>query len=85
MSFFLGVFRFDRIRYNHYIVYFDDVSGLEKKADVKIAGVKVGWVEKIDLIPNDHFQARADVMVSKNYQLHQDAYAVVRQEGVILI
>lgn len=83
MSFFLGVFRFDRIRYNHYVVYFNDVSGLEKKADVKIAGVKVGWVEKIDLVPDDQFQARADVMVSKNYQLHQDAYAVVRQEGLI--
>ena len=83
MSFHLGVFRFDRSRYRQYIVYFDDVSGLNKKADVKIAGVKVGWVEGIELVEDHEYQAKARAMVYNNYVLHEDAYALVKQEGLL--
>jgi phospholipid/cholesterol/gamma-HCH transport system substrate-binding protein len=82
MTFFLGVFRVDRLHYNSYELYFSDVSGLEKKADVKIAGVKVGWVDKIELVDNE-YNAKAHIMVSKRYILRSDAYAIVRQEGVL--
>lgn len=82
MSFFLGVFRLDRINYSSYIVYFNDIGGLEKKADVKIAGVKVGWAESIDLIEG-HYQARANIMILNRYILRSDAYAIVRQEGLL--
>jgi phospholipid/cholesterol/gamma-HCH transport system substrate-binding protein len=83
MSFFIGVLRFDRIKYHNYTVYFNDVSGLAKKADVKIAGVKVGWVDKITLVPDHDYQAKADVLVLKEYVLHTDAHAIVRQEGLL--
>lgn len=83
MSFHLDVFRFDRARYQKFIVYFDDVSGLIKKADVKIAGVKVGWVEKIDLVEDHDYQAKASIMLHKNYELHENAHALVRQEGLL--
>ncbi|MBI2775320.1 MCE family protein [Candidatus Dependentiae bacterium] len=83
LSFFLGVFRFDRLKYNQYIVYFSDVSGMEKKADVKIAGVKVGWIEKIELAANTHFQACATIMVQKDFILYRDAHAIVRQDGIL--
>lgn len=82
MTFFLGVFRFDRMNYLPYTVYFNDVSGLEKKADVKIAGVKVGWVEGIELI-NGQCQAKAHIMVLKRYVLRTNAHAIVRQEGLL--
>jgi len=64
------------------MVYFNDVSGLSKKADVKIAGVKVGWVDAIDLV-NDGQQVRATLLVDKRYVIHSDAYGIVRQEGFL--
>ena len=81
MGFSIGVFRFNISNYSRYIIYFNDVSGLSVKADVKIAGVKVGWVESIELIEGD--RARADIMINKKYTLYEDAYAVVRQDGLL--
>lgn len=83
MTMFLGVFRLDRRYYNQYTVYFDDISGLEKKAAVKIAGVVVGWVDKIELIDDMDQQAKAYIMILKKYKLHANAYAIVRQEGLL--
>jgi phospholipid/cholesterol/gamma-HCH transport system substrate-binding protein len=83
MSFFLGVFRFDRLKYHQYVVYFQDVSGLEKKADVRIAGVKVGWIDNIELATDGQAQARASMMVAKQYMLHSDAHAIIRQDGLL--
>lgn len=82
MTFQVGVFRLDWREYVPYTVYFKDVSGLQKKSEVKIAGVKVGWVESVELIPNEE-RAKADIMVHKKYELHSDAYAVVRQDGLL--
>lgn len=86
MTFHIGVFRFNANSYRKQKVFFADVSGLAKKADVKIAGVKVGWVSKIDLAANGDgrgYNACAEIMVGKEYVLHEDAYAVVRQDGLL--
>jgi len=83
MGFQIGAFRFDRGQYNTYSMYFKDISGLSKKAEVKIAGVKVGWVERTSLLP-DEMYAEAGVMIKKNYKLYQDAYAIVRQDGLLV-
>lgn len=82
MSYHVGSFRFDRLNYNTYTVYFQDVSGLNRKADVKIAGVKVGWVDELALV-NDGLQVKATIMVDSKSIVHADAYAVVRQEGFL--
>lgn len=83
MSFQTGAFRFDRIKYNSYVVYFKDIAGLSRKADVKIAGVKVGWVKSVSLVPEENMHAKAVVMVLKEYALYHDAHAVVRQDGLL--
>lgn len=82
MSYKIGYFRLDRIRYNTFTVYFNDISGLSKKSDVKIAGVKVGWVDAVDLI-NDGQQVRATLLVDRKHVLFSDAHAIVRQEGLL--
>lgn len=82
MTFQIGVLRLDRSRYYDYTVYFYDVSGLNKKSDVQIAGVKVGWVDDIELVNNGQ-QVRAIVKILKNYTLHQDAYGLIRQDGLL--
>lgn len=79
----LGVFRLDKKNYKQHIVYFNDISGLDKKSDVKIAGVKVGWVQSIELMEDHDYQAKAYIMIQKKYILHADAYAIVRQEGLL--
>ncbi|MEX0848694.1 MAG: MlaD family protein [Candidatus Dependentiae bacterium] len=83
MSFYLGMFRFDHDQYVRHTLYFQDISGLLKKAEVKIAGVNIGWIHDISLVDKDGMCARADVMIDKAYHLYQDAYGVVRQEGII--
>ena len=59
MGFSIGVFRFDRGNYYAYTIGFNDISGLVRKAEVKIAGVKVGWVEDIILQPEAYQKAQA--------------------------
>jgi phospholipid/cholesterol/gamma-HCH transport system substrate-binding protein len=83
MGFQIGAFRFDRGNYSQYTLFFKDISGLGRKAEVKIAGVKVGWVEKISLHANNVLEAEADIMVQKDFVLHQNAYAMVRQDGLL--
>lgn len=78
----IGVFRFNSSSYNEYTIEFRDVAGLSKKAGVKIAGVEVGWVNTIDL-SHGSMQAKAKIMVNKRYKLYDNAYAVVRQEGLL--
>jgi len=83
MGFQIGSFRFDRGRYVEYPLFFKDVSGITRKADVKIAGVKVGWVEEVSLLPNEDMQVEVKVMILKEYSLYSDAYAMVRQDGLL--
>ena len=83
MGFSIGVFRFDRGNYYAYTIGFNDISGLVRKAEVKIAGVKVGWVEAIILQPDLPQSAQAQVMVHKQYRLYENAYGTVRQDGLL--
>ena len=64
-------------------MHFKDISGLSRKADVKIAGVKVGWVDNVKLIPDKQNKAQAKVMVLKDYALYSNAYPIVRQDGLL--
>lgn len=78
----IGAFRFSNSGYVGYTISFDDVAGLSRQAEVKMAGVKVGWVENLILRGVDH-KAHATVMINEKYRLYDNASAVVRQEGLI--
>ena|GEM_PF-266460 len=83
MGFKIGAFRFDRNQYTQYVFYFRDISGLSRKAAIKIAGVKVGWVEEIKLVEGTQAKAEAIAMVATSYPLYQNAQAIVRQDGLL--
>lgn len=83
MGLHIGAFRFDRKNYSQYTLTFSDISGLSRKAEVKIAGVKVGWVENIQLIANADMTVQAEVMILNNYHIYENAYAIARQEGIL--
>ncbi len=82
MSFKIGIVRFDTLRYAHYVAYFSDVSGLDEKAKILIAGVPVGWVKKLSLV-NRAKQVRVDMMIDRVSTLYGNAYGIVRQNGLL--
>jgi phospholipid/cholesterol/gamma-HCH transport system substrate-binding protein len=53
----IGAIRLDQRLFYLYKTYFDDTGGLDEKASVKIAGVEVGWVEKIELLEGGKAEA----------------------------
>lgn len=79
----LGVFRLHKSNYKLQVVKFNDIGGLERKAEVKIAGVTIGWVDHIELIDGNTYLAKAYIMILKQYMLHTDASARIRQEGLL--
>ncbi len=82
MAMHLGIFNFHIKNYKTYYVYFETLSGLGKKADVKIAGVKVGWVDQTELMQSDS-NPRVKIYVQSQYVLYSDAYAEIHQEGLL--
>ncbi len=77
----IGALRLDMAQYNTFKTYFDDIGGLDLKAPVKIAGVDIGWVDAIELLPDG--KAEIIMRVNKNIKLAKNAYAVIAQEGLI--
>ena len=61
-------------------VYFDSVSGLERKALVKIAGVDVGHVEEIRLKGT---KAEVVLWIKEGVKIPKDATAVIRTMGLM--
>lgn len=78
----LGAFKFSLRSYDPYIIVFQNISGLAKKSDVKIAGVKVGWVDKIRLTNNGD-TAEVVIMIGDRYKLYSDANIEISQEGLL--
>ncbi len=59
---------------------FPSVAGLNEKAPVRVAGVKVGIVEKIELARD---RALVTLDLEKGLALHQGARAAVRAQGLL--
>lgn len=78
----IGSLRLDLARYAHYTASLKDAAGLAPKADIKIAGVKVGWVDAIRLVPSTA-TVELSLKIQKEYALFANAQAIVRQEGMV--
>ena len=59
---------------------FPSVAGLDEKAPVRVAGVRVGVVEKIAL---QRDRALVTLQVDRSLKLHQGARAAVRMLGML--
>jgi len=77
----IGAIRLDQRQYYVYKTYFDDTGGLDIKSPVKIAGVEIGWVDDIKLLPGG--KAEVILKIHKRNKLARNAYATVQQEGLI--
>lgn len=65
---------------NSYSAMFTDVSGLETGDDVRVAGVRVGRVDGIDL---DGILARVTFRVEKNQPVYSDTTVSVTYQNII--
>ena len=63
--------------------YFTNVAGLTSNARVTLAGVTIGHVEKIEIVPAT-MQARVDLKINKTVDyLADDSSAVIQTAGVL--
>lgn len=76
--FLLGDFTFER-RYNEYVL-FSDVAGLTDKAPVKLSGVEVGKVRRIELSGD---KAKVVAAISKDVVIWKDAIFSIGSTGII--
>jgi len=58
----------------------DTVAGLAVKAPVKVAGVRVGEVEKIDLVNG---KAQVTLRIDPRYQIKKNAAVTIRTQGLL--
>ncbi|ACY22193.1 virulence factor Mce family protein [Gordonia bronchialis DSM 43247] len=65
---------------NTYTTFFNDASGLAKGDDVRMAGVRVGRVDKIEL---DNGRARVDFEVQKDQPMFTNTKAAIRYQNLI--
>jgi phospholipid/cholesterol/gamma-HCH transport system substrate-binding protein len=59
---------------------FPNVGGLRTGTPVEIAGVDIGWVERIQL---KNYQARVDFRIKSGIELPEDSIASIRTKGLI--
>lgn len=60
---------------------FDNISGVKSGADVQVAGVKVGMVEKLSLSKDAY--ARVTMQIDRSVQIPIDSIASVKSQGII--
>lgn len=62
---------------------FDNIGSLKERAPVRIAGVKIGQIEKIEL-QNEHFKAKVTLLINKKESnLPSDTSANILTEGLL--
>lgn len=65
------------VKTNSYQVLYDDVSGLQIGTDVKIHGVDVGTVAKVELLPGEKEQVLVILDLEKDIKIPKDTRAVI--------
>ena len=61
-------------------IFFDSAAGLDKSASVRVAGVRVGHVEKVAL---EQGRAKVTCRIPQDVVLHKDAKAYLKSEGFL--
>jgi phospholipid/cholesterol/gamma-HCH transport system substrate-binding protein len=62
---------------------FENIGSLRERAPVRIAGVKIGQIEKIEL-QNQHFKAKVTLLINKSENnLPSDTAASILTEGLL--
>jgi phospholipid/cholesterol/gamma-HCH transport system substrate-binding protein len=74
---------FDKKKYNYYMVYIDEaVSGLNLESPVKFNGVKVGYVNQIELNPKDPQQVKLLLKIEQGVPITESTSATLISQGI---
>jgi len=65
-----------------YIVYFDDVEGLVKGADVQVKGVKAGQVKDLEIEKNTG-KVKVTLAIKEDVPIYKDAKAYIKTLGLM--
>ncbi len=79
LSLSLGHFSIGKDRYE-VIAIFPTVSGLKNKADVTMAGVQIGEVQRVELKDD---QAKVIMSINRSVKLEEDSIASIKTMGII--
>lgn len=63
-----------------FYVYFDSITGVTEKSEVRMAGVKIGEVKKIAL---DNYRAKVIVDLTEAFSIPDDSVAKVQGKGLL--
>jgi phospholipid/cholesterol/gamma-HCH transport system substrate-binding protein len=80
MTFAVGKFEFGEKKGYVVITVFDSVAGLDEKAAVRMAGVKIGTVEKVELVDS---RARLILRIAPGVRIGRGAQAMIKTLGLL--
>ncbi|WP_114416519.1 MlaD family protein [Marinospirillum perlucidum] len=69
-------------RLPYYTYFYDSVSGLSERAQVKYRGVPIGYVESIALVSDPEEKVRLKLMLDADAPIRTDTYATLQYQGV---
>lgn len=80
MTFTVGKYEFGGQKGYQLSALFDSVAGIDTKAAVRMAGVKIGLVEKVELADS---QAKLFVRISPDVKIRRGSQAVIKTMGLL--
>lgn len=74
---------FDKKKYDPYLVYMSEaVSGLSPQSPVKFNGVKVGYISRIELNPNNPQQVKLTLNIAQGVPITNSTRATLIAQGI---
>ncbi len=71
-------------RYKTYYAIFDSTKGLAQKADVRLGGIKVGFVEKMQIILNEkEVKVKIQMKIASDTPIRKDFEAQIRMKSLL--
>ena len=81
-AFWLAKYGFKK-SYRYYYIYFSEsVDGLSLDSSVKLMGVDVGKVDKIEIDPNNFKRIRVLIRLNRDVKIVQGMYATLKLQGI---
>lgn len=78
---FAGISMFDS-KDRYHVLFSESVSGLELGSPVKLRGVHVGQVSRVQLNPNNVEQVKVTVLLDTGTPIKEDTAAVLQMQGI---
>lgn len=67
----------------HLKASFEDINGLSSQAPVRIGGVKIGEIEKIELNPDNYLAEVSLIIFNKEIEIPDDSSISILTEGLL--